>query len=381
MGKDANGDWKAISVDLNREIPGGEYHSCIRCGGRGNLGWSEARAMRVCEICRVEMGELAAGDRTELPVRRRDDGGRVWMDDEPFGMFVHWGLPAAIGEEYTVFRRMPRAEYEAWATTFNPTAFDAGRLVGLAKEAGMTYLILVTKHHDGFAMFDTALSDYSIARGPFGRDVVAEVADACRAQGLRFGMYFSVADWHHPDYPTKLPPPGGYAQQPVEREDPERWARYLEFMYGQFRELCTNYGPVATFWFDGEWERSAADWQSERLCAMARELQPGVLLNNRIRFGGDYLTPETFLPDTPPPQRWQPCMQINSSWFYNPADRRFKSVEELTEILRRVIEGKGSLLLNVGPTGAGEIQREFVDRLQAMGAYLRQHGPDIGYQP
>ena len=362
-------------VDLSIEIPDGDYHSCVQCGGRGVLAPSEAWGLKVCQFCRVEAGELRPEEVTEVPVAEKTPGEETWFDRERFGMFVHWGLPAVAGREYTMWFKTPREEYEAQMGAFNPTGFDARKLVRLAKRAGMKYLLLITKHHDGFSMFDTALSDYSIARGPLKRDVTVEIADACRDEGLRLSLYYSLPDWHHADYATKRHPPGCYAAQPVEREDPARWESYLEFMHGQVRELCTNYGPVAQLWFDGEWERSREDWQSDRLVAMVRELQPGVMINNRTRSGGDYTSPETFIPRAPRPNtRWEVIDEINTSWFHNPADTNYKSPEELIEMLSTIVSMGGNLVLDVGPTADGDIQPEFVERLEHIGAWLGEQG-------
>jgi alpha-L-fucosidase len=305
----------------------------------------------------------------------------AWFTQSRLGMFIHWGPYSLKGIEasWPLFGgNPPRAEYEATATQFNPTKFDARAIARLAKRAGMGYVILTSKHHDGFAMFDTKLSDYSIMRAPYGRDICRIMAEACRAEGLRFGFYFSLCDWHHPDYMTApmtgTPGPGMLPQQ----LDPARWERFVEFMHGQVRELCSNYGRLDVIWFDGAWEHTAEQWKSQELHEMIRRLQPGILINDRGGGrSGDYATPEQTVPANGRQGLWETCMTINGTWAYNPSDQGFKSADDLLTVLAKTSSGGGNLLLNIGPRPTGEVQPEFVQRLEAIGAWMGRNGASV----
>lgn len=302
---------------------------------------------------------------------------RIWQSLR-FGMFVHWGIYSVGGVEasWPLFQgQFRREEYEGWAQQFRPASFDARQLVRLAKRAGMKYLVITTKHHDGFAMFDTRLSDYSIMHGPLKRDLVGEVVRACRAEGLKVGFYFSLCDWHDARYPS-WPIAGAWPFGPI-RPDPERWAQFLAFLHGQVKELLTNYGPVDILWFDGGWEHTPDEWQSDALMDTIRKLQPGIIVNDRLPGHGDYATPEQTIPQGGLRRPWETCMTINNTWGYNPSDKAFKSARDLIRNLCRIAGGGGNFLLNVGPRPDGSIQPEFVERLQAIGDWLRIHGEAI----
>ncbi len=308
-------------------------------------------------------------------------GDLAWFQQARFGMFIHWGAYSLKGVEasWPLFGlQVPRAEYEGLATRFNPTRFDPVGVARLAKRAGMKYVIITSKHHDGYAMFDTKLSDYSIVHSPYGKDVCKMLADACRAEGLRFGFYFSLADWHNPDYMT-APQTGkpGPGMLP-EHLDPARWEQFVAFMHGQVRELCTGYGPLDVLWFDGGWEHTPEQWKSKELHEMIRKLQPHILINDRGGGGfGDYGTPEQTVPDAGPGRAWETCMTINNTWAYNPTDRAFKSVDDLLGILAKTSSGGGNLLLDIGPMPTGEVQPEFVERLEAMGRWVEANGASL----
>jgi alpha-L-fucosidase len=300
------------------------------------------------------------------------------FNDAKFGLFIHWGAYSVRGVEASwplKSGQVPRAEYEALPQRFNPVKFDAHAWAKLAKRAGMKYVVLTSKHHDGFAMYDTKLSDYSIMHTPFHRDVARELADACRAEGLQFGFYFSLADWHNPDYPS-LPDVG--TNDPSFKPDPKRWERFRQFMFGQVREICSNYGPLWCIWFDGGWERTPEQWGSADLCAMIRRLQPGILINDRSGPGlGDYGTPEQTIPGAAMGRPWETCMTINNTWAYNPNDLAYKSSKDLIRSLVDIAGKGGNFLLDVGPTPEGTIQPEFVERLERMGQWLHRNGEAI----
>ncbi len=304
----------------------------------------------------------------------------AWFDAARFGMFIHWGAYSQRGIEasWPLYAGNPtRTEYEALATTFDPTKFDPVAIAKLAKRAGMKYVILTSKHHDGYAMFDTKLSDYGIMHSPYGKNIARMLGDAVRAEGLKFGFYFSLCDWHNPDYMTAPmqgnPGPGMLPQE----LDPARWDRFIDFMHGQVRELCTEYGKLGVIWFDGGWEHTPAQWKAHELCQMIRTLQPGILINDRAGTDGDYGTPEQTVPEGGLGHPWETCMTINNTWAYNPTDLAYKSTDDLLGILAKTASGGGNLLLNIGPMPTGEIQPEFTDRLDAMGQWLKANGASI----
>lgn len=311
-----------------------------------------------------------------------------WFDTARFGLFVHWshssqrGIEVSwplvggdIGPPYSF--DVPVDEYHATAATFDPKAWDARALARTAKRAGMQYAVITTKHHDGYAMYHTKHSDFSVQHPPFGRDIVREFLDAMRAEGLRAGVYYSLSDWHHPDYPpfTEDYKPYRFGKWPA--PDPERWPRYREFMFAQVRELLTDYGPIDLIWFDGYWERSIEQWDAPGLAKMIRELQPGILINDRLPREGDYDTPEQFVPPQPPARRWETCMTMNESWGYNPADPDWKSARTLVHTLCEVAGRGGNLLLNVGPRGDGTLPDEASERLEAVAGWMQRHATSI----
>ncbi len=212
-------------------------------------------------------------------------------------------------------------EYHSTAKTFNPVKFDAREVARRAKRAGMQYGVLITKHHDGYAMFHTREADWGIEHSPYQKDIVRQYVDAFRAEGLKVGFYFSLLDWHHPDYPAFTDADKPYRWGHWRRSSPEAWDRFLKVMFGQMRELLTNYGKIDLLWFDGGWERTPEEWKAAELEKMIRELQPDIIINDRLPGCGDYVTPEQAIPATPPKGPWETCMTINDSWGYNPSDR------------------------------------------------------------
>lgn len=311
--------------------------------------------------------------------------------DARFGMFIHWGSYSVKGIEASwplVWGTVSYDEYVEFSRRFNPQRYEPAAWAALAKAAGMRYAILTTKHHDGFAMFDTQLSDYSAPKSAAGRDLIREYVDAFRAAGIMVGFYFSLCDWYHPDYPVETArptlnrhpravPPG--APRTI-AEDPDRWERYLTFMHGQVRELLSNYGQIDVLWFDGHWERTPEEWRAEELVAMIRELQPDCVINDRLNAPGrlgDYATPEQYVPVEGLDRPWETCMTINETWAFNPSDRAYKPSRELVATLAEVTSKGGNFLLNVGPTPEGEIPPEFASRLRVIGEWMDGNGEAI----
>ena len=316
-----------------------------------------------------------------------------WFDTARFGMFVHWGHSSQQGCELSwplvggVFSlpfcsSIPVDDYHSTARTFNPQNYEPHEWANQAKRLGMQYAILTTKHHDGFAMFHTQQSDFSIQRSLYGKDIVGEFIDAMRSVGIRVGLYFSLIDWHHPDYTafTEADKPYvfGQSRQPTF----EQWERFTQFMFSQVRELLTNYGKIDLLWFDGGWERTPEQWQAQALHDMIRSLQPEILINDRLPGFGDFDTPEQFIPPQPPARAWETCMTINESWGYNPADTHFKSPRQLIHALCEVAGIGGNFLLNVSPMGDGQIQPELLERLAVVETWMSGNRESIiGTQP
>jgi len=312
-----------------------------------------------------------------------------WFAGARFGMFVHWGHGSARGLELSWplvggNKALPRcqdmsvADYHASAATFAPQRNSPRLWLDAAKRAGMRYAVFTTRHHDGFSMFDTKLSDFSSMHSAYAGDVVREYVEATRAAGLQVGFYYSLSDWHHPDYPafTDAHRPYRFGLE-TRTTDEAQWQRYLDFLFGQIRELLTSYGKIDLIWFDGGWERPGTMWRSHDLEKMIRELQPGILINDRLPGVGDYDTPEQFVPALPPSRAWETCLTMNESWGHNPSDPDEKSRHELIHTLCEVASRGGNLLLNVSPMGDGSLPAWQVERLDAIAAWMDRHADAI----
>ena len=311
-----------------------------------------------------------------------------WFETARFGMFVHWGHSSQQGIELSwplvggIFalpaaKPLPVEQYHSSAATFGPQAFDPSGLALLAKRCGMQYAVLTTKHHDGYAMFDTKVSEYSVMRSPYGRDIVRQFVEAMRAEGIRVGLYFSLADWHHPDYPAFRQEDTPYKFPRGVPPVPERWPHFVEFMFAQMRELLTNYGQIDLLWFDGGWERTPEEWRTQEFHAMIRELQPDVVINDRLPGFGDYATPEQFVPAMPPEGPWETCLTMNESWGYQPSDTKYKSPRQLIHTLCEVAGKGGNLLLNVSPMGDGSLPLEQLQSLEQIAGWMAVNDESI----
>jgi alpha-L-fucosidase len=322
---------------------------------------------------------------------QRDDR-MAWWHAARFGMFIHWGVysvPAGtydgkqiggIGEWIMNNASIPVARYAEYTKDFNPTKFNAEEWVSIAKNAGMKYIVITSKHHDGFAMFHSKVDGYNIYDAtPFKRDPLAELAEACQKQGIKLGFYYSQAqDWHHA---------GGAAIRKDNRKtdhwDPAQDGSFDDYLKSvalpQVREILTNYGPVAVLWFDTPTDNMTPE-RAAPFVSLLHELQPQIIVNNRLGggFKGDTETPEQFIPPGGFPGRdWETCMTINGTWGYKSYDTNFKSVERLLTNLIDIASKGGNYLLNVGPTSEGVIPQPEVDRLQAIGQWLKVNGESI----
>lgn len=316
------------------------------------------------------------------------------MRERRFGMFIHWGLySAAARNEWMRHReRTPDAEYQRYLEHFEPDLFDPVEWADLAAAAGMRYVVVTTKHHEGFCLWETEHTDFSVASTPWRRDLIGPIAESFRARGLGVGLYHSLIDWHHPQFPIDgLHPLRDDAAARAEARDIAVYRRYL---HAQVAELLTGYGPVEQLFFDFSYAehvhegtpvwggKGAQDWGSEELLATVRRLQPGILVNDRLGIPGDYLTPEQYQPAEPPtvdgaPALWEACQTINGSWGYDRDNTTAKSPDLLLRMLVDTVAKDGNFLLNVGPTARGELDPVTVDTLRAIGQWMSRHGRAI----
>jgi alpha-L-fucosidase len=287
-----------------------------------------------------------------------------WWNEARFGMFVHWGLYSQLGRHEWVMNRerIPVAEYETLADSWHPKERPAREWARLAKQAGMKYMVMTTKHHEGFCLWDTQMTDYNAVKHGPKRDLVREYVEACREFGLRVGFYYSLMDWHHPDGAL-------CANDDVARR------RFLDFTQGCVRELCSNYGQLDILWYDVSWPlRTPALWESATMNAMVRDLQPGIIINNRSQLDEDFGTPEEHVTAEGAGRAWEACMTFNGSWGYMPSAIDWRSVREVLDMLRTATAGQGNLLLNIGPKPDGSVPEEAYERLLPVGQWLGRNG-------
>jgi len=315
---------------------------------------------------------------------------RQEFQDMKFGMFIHWGVYSVLGDGEWVFhnRKLTLDEYNRLPKFFNPEQFDAKTWVALAKASGMKYITITSRHHDGFAMFDSKVSDWNIVqRTPYKKDPLKMLADEAHRQGIKLFFYYSQLDWHNPDYY-----PRGATNWDNGRPDHGNWDAYLDgYMDGQLRELLTNYGPIGGIWFDGMWDKPDANWHLAKTYALIHQLQPAALIipnhHQAPKPGEDVQTFERDLPgqntagfNTKYVSAQLPlesCNTLNESWGFTISDDHYKSPEELEEMLIRAAGNNSNLLLNIGPMPNGEIQDDFVTRLHAVGEWLARYGDSI----
>ena len=314
---------------------------------------------------------------------------REWFQNARFGMFIHWGVYSVLGDGEWVMnnRKMTVAEYEKLTPQFNPTEYNPAEWVALAKAAGMKYITITSKHHDGFAMFGTKQNQWNVVDAtPYKKDVLKALADECHRQGIKLFFYHSELDWHSPDYY-----PRGRTGQTAGRPESGDFNRYLEFMDGQLRELLTGYGDIGGIWFDGWWDKPDADWHLDRTYSLIHRLQPAALVGNnhhRLPFlGEDFQMFEKDLPGQKTAEfnttsevgrlPLETCDTINNAWGYNKDDKHFKSTARLIQYLARAAGYNANFLLNIGPMPTGKIQPEFIERLQGVGRWVERNGESI----
>ena len=290
-----------------------------------------------------------------------------WFVEARYGLFVHYGLYSLLGRAEWVMNReqIPAAQYGKLARKFTAAKFDAGRICDLAVRAGMRYVVLTTMHHDGFRLYDSALSDFTTAKTAARRDLVQEFVEAARARGLRVGLYHSLNNWtDQPDSVAAL-------------EDKTACELFIRNTFERIRELVTRFNPIDVLWYDGWWPFNAEGWQAEKMNAMVRAIQPHILFNGRNGLPGDFATPEGHLGAPQPWRPWEACMTMSNSWGFHRGDRDWKTPAQVVDMLATVAQGRGNLLLNIGPRGDGSIPEPSVRLLETVGDWLRRHGESI----
>ena len=319
----------------------------------------------------------------------------AWWTHDRFGMFIHFGLYAMPARQEWIrhIEHITDEDYRKYFDRFDPDRFDAREWARTARKAGMRYIVLTAKHHEGFCLFDSKYTDYKITNTPFGRDLVKEFAEACRAEGLRVGLYYSLIDWHHPDF--TIDRLGPYRDLPADRKAERNrgrdMSRYRQYMKDQVVELMTNYGTIDIVWFDfsypGKDGKGREDWDSEGLLRLVRKLNPNVIVDNRLDLldttdGWDFITPEQYKMASWPTLHgrrapWETCQTFSGSWGYHRDESTWKSVPQLISLLVDTVAHGGNLILNVGPTGRGRFDRRATERLEAIGRWMDDNSRSI----
>lgn len=326
----------------------------------------------------------------------------AWFQDARFGMFIHWGLYAipARGEWIRSQEQMSLESYNRYFEEFDPKAYDPKQWARLAKKAGMKYAVMTAKHHDGFCLFDSQYTDYKSTNTRCGRDLIREYLDAFRAEGIRVGVYYSLLDWHHPDYPHYQDRTHPMRNDPAFSNENRDFDRYLQYMHAQVRELCTNYGKLDIIWFDFSYDNLFGEaWKATELVTMVRELQPGILIDNRLEgsgseqgslmtgnmkpYHGDFACPEQIVPSeglvdqTGRDVVWEACLTMNNHWGYCNTDQFFKPADMLVKKLVECVSKGGNMLLNVGPDANGRIPERCVEILEEVGRWMEKYSESI----
>jgi alpha-L-fucosidase len=322
----------------------------------------------------------------------KTEGDSEWFTQDRFGLFIHWGLysMAARHEWLQSREKLSGEQYSSkYFKRFDPDLYDPELWAQLAADAGMKYFVVTTKHHEGFCLWDSKLTDYKATKAPAGRDVLRPMVDAFRGRDMKVGLYHSLIDWHHPHYtvdtkhPLRLDP--NFIAESAKRD----FSIYRDYLYGQTKELMTEFGKVDLLFYDFSFPaenglpgKGKEDWGSEELIRMIRSLQPGILLNDRLQIGGDITTPEQYMPTkwvqvNGKKVVWETCHTFSGSWGYHREEESWKSVDLLVKMLIDVVSNGGNLLLNVGPTGRGEFDERAIDRLKGIGEWMKRHSRSI----
>ncbi|MEO9003915.1 MAG: alpha-L-fucosidase [Ginsengibacter sp.] len=318
-----------------------------------------------------------------------------WWTNDRFGMFIHWGIYSlpARHEWVKKYEKITDENYQKYFDNFNPDLYNPREWAKKAKDAGMKYAVITTKHHDGFCLFDSKFTDYKATKTPYGKDLIREWVDAFRAEGIKIGFYYSLLDWHHPDYTIdKIHPqaPANSAQYEVLNKNRDM-NKYRQYLKNQVKELLTNYGKIDIMWLDytfpGEHGKDSEDWDAKNLLAMVRKLQPGIIINDRLGLkeyedGWDFTTPEQLkVPAWPEINgkkiAWETCQTFSGSWGYFRDEYTWKSTEQLLLLLIESVSKGGNLLLNVGPTARGVFDERAQESLQSMGDWMKYNSRSV----
>ncbi len=337
----------------------------------------------------ISFATLAAAGQNAYTPTPENLKAREWFQDAKFGMFIHWGVYSILGDGEWVMnnQKIDKQSYQKLPAFFNPIGYNPSEWVALAKAAGMKYITLTSKHHDGFAMWDSKLTDWDIVdRTPYGKDIIKMLADECRKQGIKLFFYHSQLDWYQEDYY-----PRGNTGSTAGRPEKGDWYKYLDYMDGQLTELLTNYGEIGGIWFDGHWDKKDADWRLDKTYGLIHKLQPACLVGSNHHLatfpGEDFQMFEKDLPGQKttgfnPEQKpgelpYETCETMNNSWGFNLQDKNFKSTRNLIQYLVKTAGFNSNFLLNVGPMPDGRIQPEFINTLRELGAWMDKNGETI----
>lgn len=319
-----------------------------------------------------------------------------WFKDARFGMFIHWGLYAipARGEWVRSTEKISNEEYQKYFDEFDPVNYNPKEWAKAAKAAGMKYAVMTAKHHDGFCLFDSKLTDYKATNTKAGRDLTREYIEAFRAEGIAVGIYYSLLDWHHPDYPAY-----GDRQHPMRenilyKNREEDFSKYVEYFHGQVKELLSNYGKIDIMWFDFSYnDMTGEKWQATKLINMIRSIQPDIVIDNRLGgniksinpeiYSGDFASPEQIIPpegivnEAKESLPWEACITLNDNWGYAARDKNYKSPKQVIRALVECVSKDGNLILNVGPNAKGEIPKESLQILSEVGDWMKENGTSL----
>jgi alpha-L-fucosidase len=342
------------------EMQGSTRRDALKRIGTGLAGAAAASVARPEPLAQVPAPPANPAEEADRERRM------TWWHEARFGMFVHWGLYSVLGRHEWVMENeaIPVGEYETLARRFQPKPNAARDWARLARRAGMKYMVMTTKHHEGFCLFDTATTTYCAPRSAAARDLVREYVDAARAEGLRVGFYYSLMDWHHPDGAR------------CAKDDAARH-RFVEYAHAHVRALMTTYGKIDILWYDVAWPLDADGWESRKMNEMVFRLQPDIVVNNRNKLPGDFTTPEQRVEAPTEGRAWETCMTMNSSWGYHAADDDWKTPKQVVRNLITCTRDGGNYLLNIGPRADGSVPQESVNILATVGRWLERNGAAI----
>ena len=318
-------------------------------------------------------------------------GDTRWFTHDRFGLFIHWGLYALAARHEWIkkYEKIDDATYEKYFKHFDPDLYDPDVWAEAASNAGMKYFVITTKHHEGFCLWDSALTDYKATNTPAKKDLLTPMVEAFRSKGFKIGFYHSLLDWHHPHYTVDARHPMSENQDYIAKDQTKKIELYTEYLHSQVKELITQFGDIDIMWFDfsvaaskGFKGKGKETWQSEKLVKMIRKIHPNIIINDRLQIDQDIKTPEQYIPRewvkvNGQPVVWESCQTFSGSWGYHRDEESWKSVDQLVKMLIDAVSKGGNLLLNAGPTGRGEFDERAIDRLKSIGEWMKRHDRSI----